>query len=126
MLRSSSDLFGGSVFILAGGYQLTMMKDTCLSHCRTPLSFINGQGGFRPSAAAALQLGLKHGLYCVGCCWALMAVLFVVGVMELLWIAVISIWVLLEKVFPARGVMTQLSGLVLIGTGIILLASTVI
>src|SRR5262245_1391706 len=100
MLRSSSGLFGGTVFIVAGVYQFTALKDTCLSFCRSPVNFINKQGGYRPSVAATLKLGLKHGLYCVGCCWALMLVLFVVGVMELLWIAVISVWVLVEKIFP--------------------------
>jgi len=124
MLRSSSELFGGIVFILAGGYQLTMLKDTCLSLCQSPVSFINDQGGFKPSAIAALKLGLRHGFYCVGCCWAMMVILFAVGVMELIWIAVISIWALLEKIFPVRGTMTQVSGVTLVVVGILLLART--
>ena len=102
-LRSSSSLFGAAVFIAAGIYQLSPAKDACLSRCRAPLSFIHRNGGFRPGSVPSLKLGLRHGLYCVGCCWALMAVLFVVGVMELLWIAALSIWVLLEKVAPAAG-----------------------
>jgi predicted metal-binding membrane protein len=101
-----------------------MFKDSCLSLCRSPVSFINDQGGFRPSAKAVLELGLRHGLYCVGCCWALMAILFAVGVMELIWIAVISIWALLEKIFPVPGTMTQFSGVTLIVVGILLLART--
>lgn len=120
-LRSSGDVVGGIVFILAGGYQMSLLKDACLSYCRSPLNFINDQGGFRPSAAAAVKLGLRHGLYCVGCCWALMAILFAVGVMEPLWIAVISIWILLEKIFPVPGVMTRASGFLLIAAGTVLL-----
>jgi predicted metal-binding membrane protein len=119
-LHSASGFFGGIVFILAGAYQLTRLKHACLAYCRSPLTFIHDQGGFRPSTGSALALGLKHGLYCVLCCWALMAILFVVGVMDLLWIAVISIWVLVEKIF-ARGILTHLLGVVLIALGIVFL-----
>src|SRR5262249_33840212 len=117
--------FGGIVFILVGTYQLTMLKDTCLSFCRSPVNFVNDRGGFKTGAIAALKLGLRHGLYCVGCCWALIAILFVVGVMDLIWIAIISIWALLEKIFPVRGIMTQASGVTLIVVGMLLLARTV-
>jgi predicted metal-binding membrane protein len=121
-LRSSSGLLSGTVFILAGGYQLSMLKNTCLTICRSPTSFIHAQGGYTSGISSALKLGLKHGVYCVGCCWSLMALLFVVGVMDLVWMAVLSIWVLLEKIFPRPGVMTRLSGFALLITGIIFLA----
>jgi predicted metal-binding membrane protein len=119
-LHSASRFFGGIVFILAGAYQLSGLKHTCLAYCRSPLTFIQDQGGFRPGTGSALAVGLKHGLYCVLCCWALMAILFVVGVMDLLWIAVISIWILVEKIF-ARGILTHLLGVVLIALGIVFL-----
>ena len=123
-LRSSSDLFSGIVFIVAGGFQLTRLKSSCLSLCRSPVGYINEQGGFGPSTVSSLNLGFRHGLYCVTCCWALMSVLFVIGVMELLWIAIISMWVLLEKIFPAPRVMTRLSGFALILAGVILIIRT--
>jgi predicted metal-binding membrane protein len=124
-LRSASGFFGGIVFILAGAYQLTRLKQACLTYCRSPLHFIHDQGGFRSGTRRALELGLRHGLYCVLCCWALMAILFVVGVMDLLWIAVISIWVLVEKIF-ARGILTHLLGVVLIALGIVFLTRSVL
>ena len=121
-LRASSDFFGGIAFVMAGAFQLSRLKDACLSFCRSPLNFIEDQGGFGTTKASSLRLGMNHGLYCVCCCWALMLILFVVGVMELLWIAVISIWVLLEKVCPKPEIMLRLSGFSLMATGIILLA----
>jgi predicted metal-binding membrane protein len=86
--------------LAAGLYQWTPLKDACLTRCRTPLSFILSHGGFKGKAAASVQVGLLHGLYCVGCCWMLMALLFVGGVMNLLWIAALAILVLLEKLLP--------------------------
>jgi predicted metal-binding membrane protein len=114
-LHSASDVLGGVVLILAGTFQLTMMKNACLSYCRSPQDFTNNQGAF--------GLGLRHGLYCIGCCWVLMLTLFVVGVMELLLVAVIATWILLEKTFPADGVIIAewLSGGALITAGIGLL-----
>src|SRR5262245_6689811 len=96
MLASKSGAFGGLVLIAAGIYQWTPLKDACLAQCQSPLLFIQRQGGFKRWGPASLILGLGHGLYCIGCCWALMTVLFVVGVMNLLFIAALSIWVLLE------------------------------
>jgi predicted metal-binding membrane protein len=99
-LGSASDYFSATVLISAGLYQLSPMKDACLSRCRPPLDFIRSNGGFSLGSVASLRLGMKNGLYCVGCCWALMMVLFVVGVMELLWIAALSIFVLFGKNRP--------------------------
>ena len=124
MLASSSDVFGGFVLVAAGVYQWTPLKDACLAECQAPVGFIQRHGGFKRSGPASLILGLGHGLYCVGCCWALMTVLFVVGVMNLLWVAGLSIWVLLEKVVPLGRLMSRGLGLVLVAAGIILLAGT--
>jgi predicted metal-binding membrane protein len=72
-------------------------QEACLSYCQAPLTFIMRHGGFRGDTSGALTLGLRHGIYCIGCCWALMALLFVVGIMNLLWIAALAVLVLLEK-----------------------------
>jgi predicted metal-binding membrane protein len=95
-LVDASPLFGGLVVAAAGVYQLTPAKDVCLRHCRTPLQFV--AENWRPGSLGALRMGSWHGAYCVGCCWALMALLFVVGVMNLVWVAAIAAFVLLEKV----------------------------
>ena len=89
---------GGAVLLLAGVFQLTPAKNACLTECRSPIGFFLNE--WREGARGALMMGLKHGLVCIGCCWALMALLFVVGVMNLLWVAVISALVLLEKLLP--------------------------
>src|ERR1700730_717341 len=90
MMQSASDMLGGLVLITAGLYQWMPLKDACLRHCRAPLQFIQQHGGFRPDALGSVLIGVKHGGYCVGCCWALMALLFVGGVMNVLWIAGLS------------------------------------
>jgi predicted metal-binding membrane protein len=123
MMESASRLLGGIVLIVAGLYQWTPLKDACLSNCQAPLAFIMRYGGFRAEPAGALALGLRHGLYCVGCCWALMALLFVGGVMNLLWIAALAILVLLEKVTPSGRIIARLAGLGLIACGIWLLTA---
>jgi predicted metal-binding membrane protein len=88
---------GGLILIAAGIYQATPLKDRCLANCRAPLSFIQRHGGFQRRALPSLALGLRHGVYCIGCCWALMLLLFVGGVMNLVWIASLAALVLLEK-----------------------------
>jgi predicted metal-binding membrane protein len=102
MMATTSPLLGGALLIAAGLYQWTPLKDACLSQCQSPLAFIQRHGGFRPQRGAALSLGLRHGGYCIGCCWALMALLFVAGVMNLLWIAALGALVLAEKLVPSR------------------------
>jgi len=121
MMESASNMLGGIVLIVAGLYQWTPLKDACLSHCRAPLSFIMQHGGFRGAPSGALKLGFSHGLYCIGCCWSIMALLFVGGVMNLLWIAALAILVLLEKVVPFGRAIARLAGLVFIGGGVWLL-----
>jgi predicted metal-binding membrane protein len=97
-MASANDIMGGLILIAAGIYQATPLKDRCLANCRAPLSFIQRHGGFRGRPLPALLLGVRHGLYCIGCCWVLMLLLFVGGVMNLVWIASLSALVLVEKV----------------------------
>jgi len=124
---SSSNLFSAIVFISVGLYQLSPMKDACLARCRPPLDFIKRNGGFSNGRLASLRLGLKHGLYCIGCCWALMMVLFVVGVMQLLWAVLLSAFILLEQVDPLEaGVTRKVSACFLLGVGLIFLVKSVI
>lgn len=123
MMESASQILGGTVLIVAGLYQWTPLKDMCLSQCRSPLLFIQRHGGFRGTAVGAVQLGLRHGAYCVGCCWALMVLLFVGGVMNVLWIAAVAIVVLIERVVRGGRVVARLAGAGLAGTGLWLLVS---
>jgi predicted metal-binding membrane protein len=122
MMASESTALGGIVLIAAGLYQWTPLKNACLRQCQAPWLFIQNYGGFRRDAAGSLALGARHGLYCVGCCWALMALLFVGGVMNVLWIAAISIFVLAEKVIPAGRLIARLAGAGFIVAGVWLLA----
>ena len=84
-MASTSNILGGLVFVAAGSYQWTRLKDVCLTQCQMPFAFVMRHGGFRRDVPGCLLLGLRHGAYCVGCCWALMVLLFVGGVMNLLW-----------------------------------------
>ena len=118
-LAAGTNLFGAGILIAAGLYQWSPLKQRCLSQCQAPLAFIQRHGGFKRDARGALVLGATHGLYCIGCCWALMALLFVGGVMNPLWIAGLAIWILLEKALSFGGLMSRGLGLVLIGGGII-------
>ncbi|MGA9422367.1 MAG: DUF2182 domain-containing protein [Rhodanobacteraceae bacterium] len=121
MLASASNRFSGLVLIAAGLFQWTPLKHACLAHCQSPLMFIQNHGGFRREASASFALGLRHGLYCVGCCWALMALLFVGGVMNLLWIAALAVLVLLEKLLSRRSEMPRIAGVLLIIAGVLML-----
>ena len=121
MMESASNRLGAAVLILAGLYQWAPLKDACLSHCRSPLLFIQQHGGFRREPLGALALGFRHGIYCIGCCWALMALLFVGGVMNLFWIATLAILVLFEKVVPFGRIVARAAGLVFIAGGVWLL-----
>lgn len=121
MMESASRILAGLVLILAGLYQWTPLKAACLSKCRSPLMFIQEQGGFRRQPSGALALGFRHGLYCIGCCWGLMALLFVGGVMNLLWIAALAILVLIEKLAPFGWVIARGAGVVFVAAGLWLL-----
>jgi predicted metal-binding membrane protein len=98
MMGSAAPQLGGIVLIAAGVYQWTPLKNACLSHCRSPLAFLADH--WREGRTGALTMGLEHGAYCVGCCWFLMALLFVLGVMNVAWIAVLTVFILVEKMVP--------------------------
>jgi predicted metal-binding membrane protein len=98
MMGSAAPRLGGIVLIAAGVYQWTPLKNACLSHCRSPLAFLADH--WREGRTGALTMGLEHGAYCVGCCWFLMALLFVLGVMNVAWIAVLTVFILVEKMVP--------------------------
>jgi predicted metal-binding membrane protein len=121
-MSSASKTFGAIILIAAGVYQWTPLKEFCLAQCQTPLLFLQRHGGFQRSSAGSLRLGARHGLYCIGCCWVLMALLFVVGVMNLLWIAALASFILLEKIIPAGRLMSRLAGACLVLIGIALSA----
>lgn len=118
MMESASSIFGGIVLIAIGIYQWTPLKHACLAQCQAPLSFIQRHGGFQPQALPSLRIGAYHGAYCVGCCWALMALLFVGGIMNVLWIGGITILVLLEKTVPAGHLISRVAGLAFVALGI--------
>jgi predicted metal-binding membrane protein len=121
MMESASNRLGATVLILAGVYQWAPLKEACLSHCRSPLLFIQQHGGFRREPHGALALGFRHGIYCIGCCWALMALLFVGGVMNLFWIAALAVLVLIEKATPFGRAIARVAGLAFIAGGVWLL-----
>jgi predicted metal-binding membrane protein len=115
-LAASGEGVAGAILIGAGIYQLTPWKTRCLTHCRSPLGFVMSQ--WRDGKLGAFKMGLRHGLFCLGCCWALMAVLFVVGVMNLLWVAALTIFVLIEKLGPTGGIISRIAGAALIALGV--------
>ena len=120
MMNSRSSLTSGIILVVAGIYQWTPAKDACLNFCRTPLGFLMSE--WREGRVGALVMGVKHGAFCVGCCWALMLVLFAVGVMNMLWVALIAAFVLIEKVTPFPRYLRLLSGLALVAWGAVLVA----
>ncbi|HJT44504.1 MAG TPA: DUF2182 domain-containing protein [Rhizomicrobium sp.] len=119
-MASANDILGGLTLIAAGAYQWTPLKDRCLTNCRSPLFFLQHHGGFQGHIASSLSLGLRHGLYCIGCCWALMLLLFVGGVMNIAWITGLAVLVLLEKVMTDGRAVSRLVGLGLIIAGVTL------
>ena len=116
MLSITGPVLGGSLLLLAGAFQWTPLKSACLRHCRTPLGFLTTD--WREGYRGALGMGLKHGAWCLGCCWALMALLFVLGVMNLLWIATLAALVLAEKILPAGPWIARSAGLALLAWGL--------
>ena len=117
-----SSIIGGVLLLAAGAFQLSPLKSVCLRHCRTPMGFITND--WREGRRGALLMGLHHGGYCLGCCWALMGLLFLLGVMNLLWIAALAAFVLVEKVVPAGVWVGRAAGGGLLAWGIWLLAGT--
>lgn len=120
MMTVTSAVLGGLILIAAGVYQLTPFRDACLQHCRGPLEFVSRY--WTPGAAGAWKLGIRHGLYCLGCCWMLMALLFYGGVMNLYWIIGLSAYVLLEKFLPWGMLLSRLASVLLIAWGAFALA----
>jgi predicted metal-binding membrane protein len=116
MMVSTSAYLGGGLLIAAGIFQWTPLKRACLTQCRSPLGFIMTE--WREGPRGALVMGIRHGVYCVGCCWVLMALLFVSGVMNLVWVAVIATFVLIEKGVPAGERVGQVAGVILVLAGI--------
>jgi predicted metal-binding membrane protein len=111
---------GGVVLILAGAYQLTPLKRVCLTRCQSPVAFL--LGAWRDGTAGAFLMGAQHGLFCVGCCWALMALLFAGGVMNLVWVAVIAAFVLVEKALPLPRAVGWVSGAALVVWGLVVVS----
>jgi predicted metal-binding membrane protein len=121
MLASTTPAFGGLVLAGAGLYQWTSWKDACLEHCRAPALFFAEH--WRSGALGAFRMGAVHGLYCLGCCAALMGLLFVGGVMNLLWVAGLALLVLIEKLAPRGAAIARLAGVALLAAGASELAS---
>jgi predicted metal-binding membrane protein len=109
----------GAVLVAAGVYQLSPLKSACLSQCRSPAQFISRH--WRPGTGGAVRLGLLHGAYCVGCCWLLMALLFVGGVMNFAWIAALTLIVGIEKLAPRGDWIGRAAGLAILVWGAILI-----
>ena len=118
-MASRTDWLSASILIAAGLYQLSPLKDVCLRHCRNPAQFLSSH--YRPGAAGALRMGLLHGSYCVGCCWLLMALLFVGGVMNLAWIALLTLMVAAEKLLPRGRIVAIVTGLACLAWGLAML-----
>jgi predicted metal-binding membrane protein len=115
MMESTSPVLAGGLFIAAGLYQWTPLKHACLKRCRSPLDFILFR--WRKGLRGALLMGLEHGAYCLGCCGVLMGLLFVGGVMNLLWIASITLFVMAEKLAPGAEWLVRATGLAMIAIG---------
>jgi predicted metal-binding membrane protein len=121
MMRSASVPLGAALLIGAGVYQMTPLKHACLRHCRAPIDFFAHR--WRRGARGAFSMGLEHGGFCLGCCWVMMGLLFYAGVMNVLWIAGLALYVLIEKVSPAGEKVSRFAGTILIVWGIAVLVS---
>ncbi len=110
-------LLAGGLLITAGAFQFSHLKQACLSKCRSPLSFLMTE--WREGTAGAMVMGIRHGAFCTGCCWALMLLMFVGGVMSLAWMAALALYFLAEKLLPGGERISRLTGVALIGAGIV-------
>ncbi|MEO6445903.1 MAG: DUF2182 domain-containing protein [Gemmatimonadaceae bacterium] len=115
----ASPRMAGAILVAAGAYQLTPVKSACLTQCQSPLGFL--MGNWRDGSVGAFTMGLRHGVYCLGCCWALMGVLFAVGVMNLVWVAALTAFILAEKVGRSGAVVARIGAIALLGWGVVLL-----
>lgn len=125
VLMTTAPLVGGGMLVFAGLYQWSALKAACLSQCRSPMRFFMTH--WRDDRMGAFRMGLRHGLYCAGCCWALMALMFVGGTMNLVWMAVLTLVMLLEKLLPTQSraarVFSHGAGIVFVAWGGLLLVS---
>ncbi|MBI5149836.1 MAG: DUF2182 domain-containing protein [Candidatus Omnitrophica bacterium] len=118
LMVANSPRFGAGLLIAAGIYQWLPAKNSCLKHCRSPFHFISTH--WRQGNAGAFWMGVSHGTFCIGCCWVLMLLLFVGGVMNILWIAAITVFVLLEKVLPLGEHGGKLTGILMVVAGAVM------
>jgi len=120
-LTATSSLFAGGLLVAAGVYQWTPLKNSCIRHCRSPLGFLLGD--WRDGSWGALRMGAEHGIFCLGCCWFLMLLPFAAGVMSLLWMAVLTGFILIEKTIPGGDRACRVAGVVLVIGGVVLILS---
>jgi len=118
-LVNSAPLIGGLMLIVAGAYQWSAIKEACLSQCRSPMRFFMTY--WKDGTYGALHMGIRHGLFCAGCCWALMALMFVGGTMNLIWMAVLTAIMLLERIIPQGRALGRFAGGVFVIWGLMLL-----
>ena len=115
MMTSTSRFLGSGLLLAAGLWQLTPLKTVCLRHCRSPIGFLSTH--WHPGVGGAFRMGIQHGVFCLGCCWFLLALLFYAGVMNLIWIIGLALFVLAEKMMPAGVAFGRVAGLLLIASG---------
>lgn len=118
----SSNILAGLILICAGFYQFSSLKNACLEHCRSPASFLAEHN--RPGLKGAIGMGVRHGFFCLGCCWALMALLFVGGIMNLYWITALAVYVIFEKYLPIGALFVKISGAILIFAGTLIIVAS--
>lgn len=116
MMTVNSKLFSGVILLVAGIYQISSLKNACLKHCRSPAYFLSENR--RTGRRGAILMGAHHGIYCLGCCWALMVLLFVGGVMNLYWIIGLALYVLIEKTIPYGELVSKSFGIIMTGIGV--------
>jgi len=119
----ASGQVAGGLLIAAGVYQLTPLKESCLSHCRSPFGYLMGH--WRDGLGGAFAMGFHHGLYCIGCCWVLMLLMFAGGTMSVLTMAALSVFILAERLLPAGPWAARIPGVALVVTGVVVAARSV-
>jgi predicted metal-binding membrane protein len=118
-METTDKILGGSIIIIAGVFQFTPLKKRCLHYCRTPVDFVHRN--WKEGKTGAIKMGIENGIFCLGCCWVLMTLLFVAGIMNLLWIALIALFILVEKMIPYSKPVSFIAGALLVVYGISLL-----
>lgn len=120
-MAALSPYLAGAILIAAGVYQLTPLKRACLTQCQSPQGFLMTH--WRSGTRGAFRMGMEHGVFCLGCCWALMLVLFAVGVMNLAWVAVLAVFILIEKLGPSGPLVSRVGGAIMIALGLLVMAT---